>query len=204
MNHQAFPPRQPWSPLAALVLLLTAALAGPGCTETTPEARGTATVTFSIALDEVVADSLASPLPGRRSALSVARLDFSPADVTTLRIDVKETGSGAPVYLDFDLTQGAGGWTGTLPFLPKGKTLTFSARAYDVSNTLLFGGSTDQALVSDAESVVITLAPTNDGATITLPRIKKIVVPYEFALSQSGNISFSIEGNASETLRYTI
>ncbi len=188
----------------ALALLLSAALAVAGCTETTPEAHGTATVTFSIAMDEVVAESLASPLPGYRSAFSVSRLGFSPTDVTTLRIDVKETDSGAPIYLEFDLTLGAGGWTGTLPFLPKGKTLTFSARAYDVSNTLLFGGSTDQSLISDAESVVITLAPSNDGATITLPRIKKIVVPYEFALSQSGNISFSIEGNASETLRYTI
>ncbi len=199
MSRRASLPQPPWSPAQILALLLSALLAAPGCAEAVPEAEGTATATFSVDIEPPAE----APRPGVQSPRR-STLGFSPADVASLRVDVKETATGAPVYVHFDLVQGTSGWTGSLPFLPKGKMLTFSARAHGASNTLLFSGSTDQTLVSDNESVSITLAAANDGAAITLPRIKKIVLPGEFAFGQSGNVSFTIEGTANETLTYAL
>lgn len=201
MTRRAFP----HSPRRLLAVLLCALAAG--CTSSEPTDAGTSTVTLSIDAEATAADAAAS----RRSSFSVApgdpavsALGFSFADVASIRVDVKETATSAAIYINFDLVRSSTGWTGTLPNLPKGKMLTFAARATNASNTLLFSGSTDQTLVTDDESVVISLVPFNDGATITLPRIRRISIPSEFAFNQAGNVSFFVEGKSGEQLRYTL
>jgi alpha-tubulin suppressor-like RCC1 family protein len=191
----------------ALAVLLHALWAGLGCSNV----GTTSSVSFSISVDEVTTEDLPATPPGNLSRLSirplapdVSALGFSFTDVASIRVDVKETATGAPIYLNFDLVQSAGRWTGTLPYLPQGKQLTFSARATDANDVLLFSGSTDQALTTNNENVAIILVPANNGATITLPRVKRIFIPGEFAFNQGGNISFQVEGTSGETLSYSI
>jgi hypothetical protein len=90
------------------------------------------------------------------------------------------------------------------PFLPKGKPVTFLAKAFNSSNTLLFSGSTDQTLTADNQVVTLTLAPINDGQTITLPRITRITIPGAFPQDKRGNISFSVSATTGEKLSYVI
>jgi alpha-tubulin suppressor-like RCC1 family protein len=180
-----------------------------GCSNAAPEA--TTTVTFSISMSAVTEQ----PLPRYGSwdmagcstspcSSGVSASGFSSADVTLLRVDVQDAATDKPIYVNFDLVLSDTGWTGTLPHLPKDKELAFIAHAYNSDSRALFSGSTNQTLTQDNETVGISLAPSNDGAVITLPRIKKILIPREFAFSQSGNISFFIEANVKEKVTYAI
>ncbi|HSP81926.1 MAG TPA: RTX toxin [Myxococcaceae bacterium] len=143
---------------------------------------------------------------GRLSSFSFDRssLAFSFSDVSSIRIDVKDKDSGEVLYVNFDLYQSAGEWTGTVPFLPKGKALVFTAKASKSDGSLLFIGTAEQTLSANNEKVIITLAASNDGQTITLPRLKRISVPTAFGSDQSGNVSFSVEANTGEQLTYSI
>jgi alpha-tubulin suppressor-like RCC1 family protein len=161
----------------------------PGQVDETVSAR------FSIVLDEATS----AAFPRRVSAFSISHLD-----VTRIRVDVKEKDSGIAFYDNFDLTRTDGKWSGTLPFLPKNKPLTFHARAYNGTNVQIFGGSTDQTLTLDNETVNITLIPAGNGQTITLPRITRITIPTEFPADKRGNISFSVSANTGESLTYII
>jgi alpha-tubulin suppressor-like RCC1 family protein len=170
-------------------------LLAAGCSKSAPaQTSETASASFAIAIDEASAASL----PGRVSSLA-----FSPADVTRVRIDVKETSTGTLVYENFDLIKTDGVWSGTLPFLPKGKTITFLAKAY-AGTTLLFSGSTDQTLTGNNQTVTIALAPKNDGQQITLPRITRITIPEFFPEDKRGNVSFSVSATTGEKLSYVI
>jgi alpha-tubulin suppressor-like RCC1 family protein len=185
------------SSLPAVLLLLPALLLASGCSRSgSDKAPNTASASFSIAVDE--ASSSPASLPGRLSSLA-----FSSSDITRVRIDVKETSTGTLIYENFDLTKADNKWSGTLPFLPKGKPITFLAKAFN-SSTLLFSGTTDQTLTGDNETVTIALAPSNDGQAITLPRITRITIPEFFPEDKRGNISFSVSANTGETLSYVI
>lgn len=171
-----------------------------------------ATATFHIFIDELVAP--ATPGTGgksvgrRLSALSspgsVSAQAFSYTDVAQIRIDVQEVGKPNPLYRNYDLLSTDTGWTGSLPFLPKDKALTFFARASKADGTLLFSGTTEQTLTANNQTVVISLSPDNDGDPIVLPRIKRISIPSEFVAGQAGNISFSVEARTGERLTYEI
>jgi alpha-tubulin suppressor-like RCC1 family protein len=178
-----------------ILFLLPALLIASGCSMSSDKTSDTASASFSIALDAASSVSL----PGRISSLA-----FSPADITRVRIDVKETSTGTLIYENFDLTKTDNKWAGTLPFLPKGKPVTFLAEAFNASNTLLFSGSTDQTLTGNNETVTIALAPFNDGQEITLPRITRITIPAFFPEDKRGNISFSVSANTGEKLTYVI
>ncbi|AFE07838.1 hypothetical protein COCOR_07956 [Corallococcus coralloides DSM 2259] len=145
-------------------------------------------------------DLFSQAVKGRVSAQA-----FAYSDVASIRVDVSEQGTGGQViFKNFDLFTSAGAWTGKLPFLPKAKALTFFARALDASGNLLFSGSLDATLNLDFETVTIPLAPANNNAVISLPRIRKISIPSAFASSQSGNITFAVEATNGEALRYAI
>ncbi|RKI39904.1 RTX toxin [Corallococcus sp. AB004] len=170
---------------------------GPG----TPEPSAPADQTQSMVSVSIGAQDLYSQaVKGRVSAQA-----FSYGDVKSIRVDVSEQGAeGLVIFKNFDLFTSAGAWTGKLPFLPKAKALTFFARALDASGNLLFSGSLDATLNLDFETVTIPLAPANNNAVISIPRIKKISIPSAFASAQPGNITFAVEATNGEALRYAI
>nr|WP_244238985.1 RTX toxin [Corallococcus carmarthensis] len=188
--------------LGALLLSLSSpwlAACSSGSSAPEPSAPSEQTqsqVTVSIGAQDIFAQAV----KGRVSAFA-----FSYSDVKSIRIDVSEQGAGGLViFKNFDLFTSAGAWTGKLPFLPKAKALTFFARALDASGNPLFSGSLDATLNLDFETVIIPLAPANNNAVISLPRIRKISIPSAFASSQSGNITFAVEATNGEALRYAI
>ncbi len=207
---------RPRSSLLGVFLLLPALLLASGCSSTgsdpTPPASDSASASFSIAVDEVSTAPASRPrglsafssIPWRSDSGGVSSLAFSPADISRIRIDVKEVSTGTLIYENFDLTKADNKWSGTLPFLPKGRPISFLAKAFDSSNTLLFSGSTDQSLTADNQVVSITLAPVNDNQTITLPRITRISIPAFFPEDKRGNISFSVSATTGEKLSYVI
>ncbi|MCY1020115.1 RCC1 domain-containing protein [Pyxidicoccus sp. MSG2] len=186
---------------ALLTLLLMSALAGlEGCkpSESAP-AEETSTAVFSIAVDE---SASGGDTGGAGLVSSFANFSFT--SVTRIRIDVLETATSAPLFKGVDLTLAGGTWSGTVPFLPRNKGLTFQARATGGKEELFFTGSTDKTLAGDNEDVVIVLAPVSNGETISLPRIKKITIPTEFPPGKRGNIDFLVEASTGEQLRYVI
>ncbi|MCY1018413.1 RCC1 domain-containing protein [Pyxidicoccus sp. MSG2] len=218
MNPAAFRPHVR-VPLAALAFLVATVWLATGCSTpsepTDPGASATSTVTILIAVDETSSEarpSGPSAMSLRLGAGAVSALGFSFADVTSIQVDVKDASTGNPLFVNVDLAPTASGWAGVLPTLPQNKLLTFIARARGVNadadagagDSVLFNGSTTVALTSSAETVGITLVPINDGATIELPRIKKISIPGEFALGQSGNITFFVEATANRALSYSL
>ncbi|NOJ93361.1 RTX toxin [Corallococcus coralloides] len=198
--------------LGALLLSLSspwiaACSAGPSAPEpsapepSAPEPSAPADQTQSQVTVSIGAQDLyAQAVKGRVSAQA-----FSYSDVASIRVDVSEQGAdGLVIFKNFDLFTSAGAWTGKLPFLPKGKALTFFARALDASGNPLFSGTLDATLNLDFETVTVPLAPANNSAVISLPRIRKISIPSAFASSQSGNITFAVEATNGEALRYAI
>ncbi len=194
--------------LAALLLpslLLGAVPSLGGCkpaeAPASEQAEPTATATFAIQVDEQPAVG-GGETAGARRLSAMANISF--ANVSRIRIDVLEAKKGTPLYKGMDLTLVGGTWSGTVPFLPRNKELTFQARATDSKDVLLFTGSTEQTLTGDNQSVSIVLAPSNDGETITLARIKKITIPTEFPYGKRGNIDFLVEANTGERLTYAL
>lgn len=185
-----------------LPLLLMSALAGlEGCkpSESVQADEKTSTAVFSIDVDEPTSGG-GTGGAGRVSAFA----NFSFTSVARIRIDVLETATSTPLFKGVDLTVAGGKWSGTVPFLPRSKGLTFQARATGLKGELFFSGSTDKTLTGDNENVVIVLAPVSNGETITLPRIKKITIPAEFPPGKRGNIDFLVEASTGEQLRYVI
>ncbi|NPC84008.1 RTX toxin, partial [Pyxidicoccus fallax] len=87
---------------------------------------------------------------------------------------------------------------------PQSRSLTFVASAYDAAGTLLFRGTTTQTLLTDRETVAITLAADNDGATVLLPRIWRISLPGDFVFGQGGNITVFVEATSNAPLTYSL
>jgi alpha-tubulin suppressor-like RCC1 family protein len=193
--------------LGALLVLLATPWLGTGCSEpstsqpppVSQEAK-TAEARFSINIDE----DAGATKPGFVSAQA-----FRAQDVVRITVDIWEQGQQTtPLFINFDLTRtpDTTEWSGTIPFLPRGKRLTFFAKAYGAaSNTLpLFSGTTDQQLDTDFVNVAIRLAPSTNGAQIALPRIARISIPSAFTSGQAGNISFLVEANTGERLTYSV
>ena len=187
-----------------------------GCSDSSsspPQGDETVSATIVIHPEDFFSPAPGSSQQGRRSALSTVHSQaFSFSDVKAIKIDVKDKDTGTMLQVNFDLTQAtppATGWSGTIPALPKGKALTFTARALSSASptpppTVLFLGSTDQTLTLNNQSVSIALAPYNDGQSITLPRIVRISIPSAFISGQANNISFAVEGSTGENLKYAL
>lgn len=210
MNHT----RNSWlRTLRKATLILSAFNLAVGCTPSQPaptqQEQGTVSAAISIQAADILQPAPDSTQSRRVSALSGPSAQaFSYADVKAIRITVKEKASGNILYINFDLERAAGVWSGKLPFLPKNLLLHFDAKAYGapVNGVApeLFGGTVDQSLGHDGDTVVFTLAPANDGKPIKLPRIQKISVPSQLGSDQSGNVTFAVEATNGETLQYTI
>ncbi|WP_309892081.1 RTX toxin [Archangium sp.] len=201
--------------LRKATLILSAFSLSVGCNSspTTPTQQEQGIVSDTIIAIQA-ADLLqpAASAQGRVSAFSGPSAQaFSYADVKSIRIDVREKDSaGNVLYVNFDLALSGNAWKGTLPFLPKGIPLFFSAKAYSAPGpnnappTLLFKGDVTQSLTTDFTPIVFTLAPDNNNQTIKLPRIQRISVPTALGSDQSGNITFAVEGNTGEVIQYDI
>ncbi|MBU8898497.1 RTX toxin [Corallococcus sp. M34] len=200
MHRETFSSRERRLGVLLPWLLLSALTGLAGCKPSeSSQAEPLSTAVFSITVDEPVAGGDTGGA-GRVSSFA----NFSFTSVARIRIDVLETATGTPLYKGMDLTVAGGTWSGTVPFLPRNKGLTFQARATGLKGELYFSGSTDKTLTGDNESVVIVLAPVSDGETVSLPRIKKITIPAEFPPGKRGNIDFLVEANTGEPLRYVI
>ncbi|HRI67685.1 MAG TPA: hypothetical protein PK156_25750 [Polyangium sp.] len=131
--------------------------------------------------------------------------DFSYADVTSIKLDVLDPATGKYFTKGTTFLQSSPGvWEVTLPFLPALNSLTFIAHAFDVDKNEIFTGSITQSVQSNNQIVTLPLAPSNDGATVDLPAIKKITIPIEFVSGQTNNIIFSIRGKAGDDINYAI
>jgi alpha-tubulin suppressor-like RCC1 family protein len=201
--------------LRKATLVLSAFSLAVGCnpsqpSEPTQQEQGTASATIAIQAADILQPATDSTQGQRVSAFAGPSAQaFSYADVKSIRISVKEKSSGNILYINFDLALSAGAWTGKIPFLPKGVTLIFDAKALGAPATngvapVLFGGTVEQALSRDGETVLFTLSAANDKQTIKLPRIQKISVPSALGSDQSGNVSFAVEASTGETLQYAI
>jgi hypothetical protein len=121
-------------------------------------------------------------------------------DITSITVDVLN--DNTPIIVFQQLTYSNGVWSGTLENLPIGPSLTFVARAWNDSSTLIFMGTTVQTMIGYNDSVSIMLAPITSGITQTFPRITKILVPAQIMTSSTTTISISVEASSGETLTY--
>ncbi|UQA62025.1 RCC1 domain-containing protein [Polyangium aurulentum] len=144
--------------------------------------------------------------PGSSFGHDVFGAAFTFASVKSMKLDVLYPGT-PPTYhtKGISFTESSPGiWEITVPFLPKSKTLSFVVHAFDINKTEIFTGSIDQSVASNNQIVTVPLSPSNDGATVDLPAIKKITIPSEFVSAQTNNITFAIKGLTGDDIDYTI
>ncbi|HEX2571720.1 MAG TPA: PA14 domain-containing protein [Polyangia bacterium] len=127
------------------------------------------------------------------------------ADVTRIDLRILDTASGRLLFGNLTFVQQADkSWTLTLPFLPRDRQLSFEAHAYDKDANDLFDGTTTVRLTQDHQTVAISLAPYDDGATYTIPRITRVAVPTAVGSGSDSAITVSVTATAGETLDYQI
>ncbi|ACY12809.1 Alpha-tubulin suppressor and related RCC1 domain- containing protein-like protein [Haliangium ochraceum DSM 14365] len=182
----------------AFASLLVLALCALGCDAEGDHSSESVTLQVRFHGDEVAEQSL--------RGLHALLAPIERSDVSEILVDVRYASNGQPFVLNFALTRegSTNAWQGTLPFLPRDEELRFFAKAYDSADILLFTGETLATLTIVNQSVVIPLAPLQDEETFDLPRLVRIVYPSEVIAGQEVQIIFTIEGNAGETLDYTI
>ena len=154
---------------------------------------GEATVSFEI----IRGRDPVSPQSFARGARAVPTM----SDVDTIAVNVRK---GLDyVSTGFQLTYLDGVWSGSIPGLPKGVMLSFSAHAFNAAGAEIFNGMTMKEIVGDGnDKVSIDLATVRDGESVCLPRIESLRVPSEILVSGSENVAASVSGTANETLAY--
>lgn len=178
----------------AAALLLFGCKSGPSG-DGSPQARyETTTLTIS------AGDAAASGLAERAIFLG------SFADVTSVTIEVAgedKFGVLQNPLATATLTQdGSGVWRGTIPDLPIGPLLTFTAHGYDASATEIFNGVATQMLTGSGDSVTVAMDPADNTVPIVFPIITGITRPAEIERSTDAPVTVSVQGNASETLNF--
>ncbi|HEX7927338.1 MAG TPA: hypothetical protein VF678_07090, partial [bacterium] len=97
-----------------------------------------------------------------------------------------------------------GVWKGTIPNLPVGPVLTFTAHGYKAGPIEIFNGVLSQALTGSGDSLTIAMSPVDDGTVITFPIITSISLPAEIVHDTPATVNVNVKGSPSETLNYTI
>jgi len=199
-----------WTLRTAIVLLSgVCVVACSGDDDVDPIAVDDTNVTsikIAIAVEEDQADAQSSE---KKSKSHVHQkgfgADFTFSSVASIKLDVLDaTTSQYFTKGSAFLESSPGVWEVTLPFLPKGTSLTFVAHAFDGDKVEIFTGSVTQTLTTSNGTVTLPLAPSNNGETTDLPAIKKITIPADFVAGQTNNITFSIKGLAGDDIDYTI
>jgi hypothetical protein len=95
-------------------------------------------------------------------------------------------------------------WEGTLEELPYGEQLSFSATAYDDSETAIFSGTVSKTLtVGLANDIVFAMASIDDGIDPGNPKILSATLPEKVMIDTSDHLlSFQIDH--SSEIEYTI
>lgn len=182
--------------LAALLALAPLA----ACTGGGSEGGQPATTSITLTLDFSGAGTLSVRPLGDAGTQA---LTPTVADVQSVTVDVSQGGNalvtGAALTQDPD----TGVWSITLTALPVGVPLVFTAHAYDGGPTEVFSGTTSTTLTGGSDTVTIAMAPA-PPLVQALPRIVAIQTPGQMLPDGTADISFLLEGNADETLDWTV
>ena len=100
-----------------------------------------------------------------------------------------------------DLSHSQSGWSGTLTGVTIGPELTFTAEAFDASNTKLFSGTKSVILGSASDQVVVGLTVVDDGSAQRIPVVTAVSVG-AVQVDASAAVGVSVTGAASEALAY--
>lgn len=122
-------------------------------------------------------------------------------EVTRILVDISHADSGLPITTRFELTEHApGAWSGQIPLLPRHRPLRFTAQALDAMEAVLFSGETLATLAMNGEEVEVALAPAQDGQTLPMPRLTRLLFPAQITSGQEEQFTFTVQANAGETL----
>ncbi len=168
-----------------LIVLLLPAL--PAC-NSSPSGAKTASVAVSIDVQTPSQAGRLSPFLGTVN------------DITSITVDVLQ--GSTPLITGQQLVNNNGVWSGILPNLPIGPSLTFVGHAYNASAVQIFMGTTVQTLTGQSDSVNILLAPVTNGVTQTFPRITRILLPAQILTSNTVTVGISVSASSGEALTY--
>ena len=122
------------------------------------------------------------------------------SDIAGVSMDVKQ---GSTVLVSGQSLSGSGAsWSGSLSGLPVGVSLEFIGHAHNSSTTEIFAGTTTKTLSASGNSVALQMAPLDDGAAVSLPRIVNISLPSSVEPSDDASVNASVTGPAGSTLSY--
>lgn len=130
-----------------------------------------------------------------QKAIQTAISDISKVVIEAVAVD------DSSVKFTLDLTENAGIYSGSFELI-KNRVYQFTASAY-IGEVVAYTGSTQQAAAQDA-SIQIVLNHVDSGSNTSIPQINKIQRPASIEPETTVNMSFSVTGNAGETLSYTL
>jgi hypothetical protein len=123
--------------------------------------------------------------------------------VTRILVDISLADSGQPFVTNFELAPDV--WRGNVSFLPRNQQLRFAARALNASGDIAFSGETLATLTVDNHDLQIPLAPIQNTQIFRLPRIPRILYPFEMSPPNlEGQVTFTIEGNVGSVIGFQI
>lgn len=186
------------------------ALLGVGCESATPAPSADTPVAIQIRFHADGADTRAPAQSAAASVLSGSSLALpleaaERGEVERIFLDIFLAESGDPFVTNFDLTRVATDeWSGEVPLLPRNRQLRFAARALDGNDVLVFSGETFATLAVNSKLVEIPLAPAQDGQTLAMPRLSRIVYPAEITTGHEEQVAFTVHGNAGTEIMWRI
>ena len=130
--------------------------------------------------------------------LTIASAKGSHADIATVTVTV--TGQETPATAN--LTRSPDGvWTGTLSGLTVGTELTFTAKALDSNNDVIFEGTHTATLKEVGAQITIRLSAVDDDVANRTPKITGISIS-NVSTGVPADVSISVQGSAAEQLTY--
>jgi|GEM_PF-2544899 len=146
-----------------------------------------------------------APTGGARVAVLGAALDAGDID----RVEVTVTGTGIATPIVVELTGNAtSGWSATLTDLPAGLDRTFTGRAYDDTDALIYQGAASPVVIRPGEMSLVTIfmQQVNPPPAFqnTAPRITGLTVS-SYSVAAGGTISLSVtaeDPDPDDTLTY--
>lgn len=167
-------------------------------TRDTPRPAGMTSVTVRVA----------GPLTIARATSSHARLASARAshsDIASVTVTVagnNSLGNFQDPLASTNLTRSAdGAWTGTLSGLTVNTELTFTAKALNGSDSVIFQGTHAQTLASVGAQITIRLNAVDDGVDNRIPKVSAISIS-NVSTGVPAEVSVTVQGSGSEQLNY--
>ncbi|MDE0027713.1 MAG: lamin tail domain-containing protein [Spirochaetaceae bacterium] len=137
--------------------------------------------------------------------LTIASAKGSHADIASVTVTVagnNALGNHQDPLATSVLTRSPDGvWTGTLSGLTVGTELTFTAKALDDGDTVIFEGTHAQTLASVGAQITIRLNAVDDGVDNRFPKVTAISVS-NVSTGVPAQVSVSVQGSGTEQLDY--